>query len=69
MANVSEFITLSVGTPATIPYYINVGLGIGAAPPEVVGSHGIIGRFFSPVNIEVRRGLHEIKPVNQEVRL
>lgn len=35
MADINQFITLGVGTPATIPYYLNIGLGIGeAAIPE-----------------------------------
>lgn len=33
MANVSEIITLGIGTPSSIPYFVLTGLGIGAAPP------------------------------------
>jgi hypothetical protein len=40
MANVSEIITLGIGTPSSIPYLVLTGLGVGAAPsvPAPVGA-------------------------------
>lgn len=36
MANISEIITLGIGTPSTIPYLVLTGLGIGAPAVPVV---------------------------------
>ena len=41
MANVSEVITLGIGTPSSIPYFLTFGLGLGApVVPPVVDDDG-----------------------------
>jgi hypothetical protein len=40
MADVSEVITLGIGTPSSIPYFLTVGLGQAVVPPTPVAAHG-----------------------------
>lgn len=50
MAAVSELITLGIGTPATPPYFLTMGLGIGAqASPTVTPD--VIVRMRADVSI------------------
>lgn len=41
MADVSELITMGIGTPSSIPYFVLMGLGVGTpVPPSTVGGGG-----------------------------
>ena len=39
MADINQTITLGIGTPASIPYFILFGLGIGGTTPPVVSQN------------------------------
>jgi hypothetical protein len=58
MANVSEFITLGTGTPATIPYYINVGLGIAAITADPAPDTRVAGNVHFASRVIQYRGIN-----------
>lgn len=65
----SELITLGIGTPSTIPYFITVGLGIGAAAavnePYRVEVAGV--DTFGRVSVDAEAG--DVRMVDGEARI
>ena len=69
MALVSNIITLGIGPSSDLMHLLTSGLGSAEVVVIPDAPHGNIGRVFSPVTIELARNLHQIRPVNEEVRL